>query len=207
MYAVLLNYTIMENQTNTNEFNHEASLKVIYEMIESAKSKIGRNYFYYLFWGYLVALTSLTELFLITVIKYAYHFLVWPVLMPAGCIITFIFHWRQNKLATSKTYIGKTMGYLWTGWLISVTILLLFANLKQDYTAIIPLILAMYGMAIFVSGGIVGFRPLIWGGIIGWMASATAFFMPYTVQLLIMTGTVIISYIIPGHLLKRRSKV
>lgn len=196
----------MENLTNTNEFNHEAGLKVIYEMIESAKSKIGRNYFYYLFWGYLVAFTSLAELFLITVVKYSYHFLVWPVLMPAGCVITFIFYWRQNKQAISKTYIGKAMGYLWTGWFISLVILLLFVNLKQDFSAIIPLILAMYGMAIFVSGGIVSYRPLILGGIITWMASVTAYFMPYAVQLLIMAGTVIVAYIIPGHLLKRQSK-
>lgn len=45
----------MENNANTGELNPEASLKLIYEMIDAARTKIGKNYFYYLFWGYLVA--------------------------------------------------------------------------------------------------------------------------------------------------------
>jgi hypothetical protein len=195
----------MENQ-NLKEFNHETSLKLIYEMIESAKTKIGKNYFYYLFWGYLVVAACLLDYFLITVAGYPKHYLVWNILMPLGTIISFIFYWRQKNAAKSKTYISTTMGYLWTGWLVSFVILMLFANLTKEYILIIPIVMAMYGLAIFVSGGVVNFKPFLWGAALAWVASVAAFFVPYLVQLLIMAGVVIVSYIIPGYLLKRLSK-
>jgi hypothetical protein len=196
----------MENNTNTKEFDHESSLKVIYEMIESAKSKIGGNYFYYLFWGYLVVATCIIEYLLISVVNYPQHYIVWSVLMPLGTIITFIFYMRQKKSVTSKSFVGTTMFYLWSGWLVSFIILLLFIILKQEYNLIFPVSMAMYGLGIFVSGGVVNFKPLLLGAIVAWMASVVAFFVPYQGQLMIMTGVVVVAYIIPGHLLKTKSK-
>jgi len=198
--------TDMENETYTKEFNHEAGLKVIYEMIELAKSKIGNNYFYYLFWGYLVVVACITEYILITAVKYSQHYLVWLILMPVGTLITLLFNFRQRRKAEKRTFVGTTMIYLWSGWFFSFVILLLFANLKQEYTLIIPLSLAMYGLAIFVSGGIVNFRPLIIGAVLAWMASVASFFVSYPAQLVIMAGVVIVAYIIPGHILRTKSK-
>jgi hypothetical protein len=196
----------MENGTNTKEFNHEAGLKVIYEMIESAKSKIGKNYFYYLFWGYLIAATCIIEYVLIVLVKYPHHYFIWPVLMPLGTIVTILFYLREKRAVTSKSFIGTTMGFLWSGWVISFVILLLFVNLKNDYNLIIPVTLAMYGLAIFVAGGVVNFRPLLLGAVMAWLASIAAYFVPYNVQLMIMTGVVVVAYIVPGHILKNKSK-
>jgi hypothetical protein len=195
----------MENQ-DVKELNYEASLKVIYEMIESAKTRIGKNYFYYLFWGYLIVVTCLLEYFLITVAKYPKHYLVWTILMPLGALITLIFYMRNKKDTKSKTYIGTTMGYFWSGWLVSFTILLLFSNLKHDYMLFIPMILAMYGLAAFVSGGVVNFKPLLWGAAVAWIAAVASFFVPYLAQLLILSGVVVVSYVVPGHMLMRLSK-
>ncbi|HEX2394826.1 MAG TPA: hypothetical protein VHI78_05730 [Bacteroidales bacterium] len=195
----------MENNTNTNELSPEASLKVIYEMIVSARSKIGRNYFYYLFWGYLVAFTSLLE-FLLIRIGYERHYLVWPVLMVAGALITFLFYIRSARMVTSKTFIGTTMGFLWIGWAISFTILIVFVNLRHAFGLILPMIMAMYGLAIFIAGGMVNFKPLIFGAVITWIASVVSFFLPYQVQLLILAGALILSHIIPGHILRNQSK-
>lgn len=193
-------------ESNTNELSPEASLKIIYEMINSARSKIGRNYFYYLFWGYLVALTSLLEFSLIR-LAYERHYIVWPVLMLAGVLVSFVFYMRSARKATSKTFIGTTMSFLWIGWAISFTILIVFVNLKQDFGLILPLIMAMYGLAIFIAGGIVNFKPLIIGAVIAWVASVVSFFLPYEVQLLILAGTVILSHVIPGHILRNQSKL
>ncbi|MBN1790610.1 MAG: hypothetical protein JW830_08950 [Bacteroidales bacterium] len=195
----------MENH-NVNELSHETSFKIIYEMIESAKAKIGKNYFYYLFWGYLIVATCLLEYFLITVVKYQEHYLVWPVLMPLGALITLFFYLRQKRNNTSKTYIGITMSYFWGGWMISFSVLMLFANLKQEYMVIIPVILAMYGLAAFVSGGVVSFRPLVWGAALAWAAAVVSYFLPYLAQLMVLAGVVAISYIIPGHMLMQLSK-
>ena len=196
----------METFDENRNFNHEDGLKTIYAMIQSAKSTIGENYRYYLLWGYLVLATSLLEFILIKLIGYEKHYVVWPALMPLGALISGFWAFRQKRLSKSKTHIGNVMGYLWGGWLICFLLLMLFANLQAAYGSILPVALAMYGLGIFVSGGVVDFKPLIIGGIISWVAAVLAYFQPYTLQLLIMSSVVIVSYIIPGHLLRRLSK-
>jgi len=47
---------------------------------------------------------------------------------------------------------------------------------------IFPVVIAMYGLASFVSGGVVNFKPLIIGAVIAWLASVAAFFVPYLYQ-------------------------
>ncbi len=193
-------------ETNNKEFNHEDGLKVIYEMIESARSKIGSNYFYYLFWGYLVAFTCATEYILIKLVKYSQHYLVWPVFMGIGLLITLLFSLRQKKATSSKTFIATAMIYLWSAWLVSLLILICFANINHNYELILPVTLTMYGLGIFVAGGLVDFKPLIVGAVLSWIASVVAFFSPYPVQLIIVFVAVIMAYIIPGHILKNKSK-
>ena len=193
-------------ETNNNGFNHEAGLKVIYEMIESARSKIGSNYFYYLLWGYLVAFTCAAEYILIKLGNYARHYMVWPVFMGIGLAVTLFFSLRQKKAAGSKTFIGTAMIYLWSAWIVSFLIFIGFANLNQDYEMIFPVTLVMYGLGIFIAGGLVDFKPLIIGAVLSWGASVAAFFSPYQVQLLIVFVAVIMAYIIPGHILKNKSK-
>jgi hypothetical protein len=196
----------METNSNTREFSPEDSLKVITDMIATTRNKIGKNYFYYLFWGYLVAATSILEYVLITVSAYVKHYLVWPVFMLAGSLITIAFYLKEERSRTSKTFVGNAMIYLWAGWFISFGLLLLFVNLRQEYGLILPMVMAMYGLAIFVAGGIVSFKPLIMGAVIAWIASAGSYFADYPIQLLILAGMVIISHVIPGHILRNSSK-
>jgi hypothetical protein len=196
----------MENNLKTNDFTPEASLKVIFQMIESTRAKIGRNYFYFLFWGYLVVLTCLVEYLLIMLVGYPKHYLVWPVFMTAGTLITAIYAFKEHTLTKSRTYIGTTMGYLWVGWFISFSLLILFVNLQNEYSLILPMVLAMYGLGIFVSAGVLSFKPLFIGATISWAGSVVAYFVDYPYQLIVMAVVVIFSHIIPGHILKNKSK-
>ena len=206
IYAVARNKFLKKQITMEKEFNREAGLKTIYAMIESAKGRIGDNYLYYLLWGYLVVITCALEYILITAVHYGQHYLVWPVLMGLGMVASGILTWRQKRTSKHKTFIGNVMSYLWGGWFIGFIILLLFANLRQDYEIILPVTLVMYGLGIFISGGVIDFKPLLYGGLLAWAGSVIAFFQPYTVQLLITMAVVLVSYIIPGHMLRTLSK-
>jgi hypothetical protein len=151
-------------------------------------------------------IACIAEYLLIVLGGFKQHYLVWPVLMGLGVILSGIQIFRQKKSSRTKTHIGNVMSYLWGGWFVSFFILILFANLREDYAVILPLSLVMYGLGIFVSGGVVDFRPLVIGGLIAWIAAVVSFFQPHTIQLIIMTGVVIVSYIIPGHMLRNLSK-
>jgi hypothetical protein len=195
----------METQINDREFSHEEGLKTIYAMIASTRGSIGNNYRYYLLWGYLVTIACILEYLFIRIMQYNQHYLVWPVLMGLGLVVSVVFALQQQRTSTHKTFIGSIMAYLWIGWLFSFLVLLLFLNLTGLYELILPVTMVMYGLGIFISGGVINFRPLIYGGIIAWVAAVVAYFQAYQVQLLFTALVVIVTYIIPGHLLKRTS--
>jgi hypothetical protein len=196
----------METKNESMEFSYEDGLKTIYAMITSTKSSMGENYVFYLLWGYLVGLACVSEFLLIRVVHYAQHYMVWPVLMGLGMVLSGVLTLRRQKTSTHKSFIGNIMSYLWGGWLVSLLIITFFTSQLQNHSLILPFTMVMYGMGIFISGGVINYRPLIIGGIISWLAALVSFFQPYNVQLLLMAATVIVSYIIPGHMLRIEAK-
>ncbi len=111
-------------------FNEQDSIRVITEMIENSKAKIKDNGFFYLLWGWLVLVASVTN----------------------------------------------------------------------------TLIISLYGLGTFVSGGILKFKPLIFGGIFSWVIAIVALFIPEIYSLLMVSLSVIVAYLIPGYMLKSRNK-
>ena len=196
----------METNNESRGFSYEDGLKTIYAMITSTKNTIGENYLFYLLWGYLVGLACISEYILMRVLHYERHYMVWPVLMGLGMVLSGVLTFRMQRGRTHRTFIGSIMSYLWGGWLVSFLIIIYFSTQLQNHNLIMPITMVMYGMGIFISGGVINYRPLIIGGIISWIAALVAYFQPYNLQLLIMTATVIVSYIIPGHMLRMESK-
>ncbi len=196
----------METKNERLEFSHEDGLKTIYAMITSTKNTMGENYLFYLVWGYLVGLACILEFLLMRIVQYERHYIVWPVLMGLGMVLSGVLTFRRQKTSTHKSFIGNIMGYLWGGWLVSLLIIMFFTTQLDNHSLILPFTMVMYGLGIFISGGVISYRPLIIGGIISWIAALVSYFQPYNVQLLLMTATVIVSYIIPGHMLRIEAK-
>jgi len=67
-------------------------------------------------------------------------------------------------------------------------------------------VLVLYGMPTFLSGIILKFRPLIWGGIGCWLLSLVSMFIPFEFYMLLLGAGVIIAWIIPGYLLQSKYK-
>jgi hypothetical protein len=63
------------------------------------------------------------------------------------------------------------------------------------------------GFAVFMSGVILKFKPLIYGSFVFWLGSFGYYFMPSnSLQLLIFAVSVSLGYIIPGILLRKQFK-
>jgi len=186
-------------------FDEKTSLKVIYETIENAKNNIRDNGFFYLLWGWLVLIASLLHYILFNFTEFGYFYIGWPVLMTIGMIASIIYGIRLGKTNTVTTYMDTMLIYLW--WSFTATILLL---LTMTFTGFItfeimnPLIVILFSMCTFVSGGIMRFRPLIIGGLAGWILGAAEFFIDRDSQLLLTSLAIIVAYLIPGYMLKNR---
>ena len=59
-------------------------------------------------------------------------------------------------------------------------------------------------MPLFISGAVLRFRPLIWGGVSFWILALAAHFGGPVISGLAMPAAMIIGYLVPGYLLRKR---
>jgi hypothetical protein len=187
-------------------FDQNASLRLIHEMIETSKSNIKNNSVFFLLWGWLVLSAAIIH-FILLKVDYQLNWLPWPVLMISGSIVSVIIGIRIGRKSTVWSYIDKMMVYLWWGFFFTIMIIIVFANLnKLSWEVTQPLIIALYGMGTYVSGGVLRFRPLIWGGIFSWLCSAIAFLVPYEYGLLLVAASILVAYLIPGYIMQTQNR-
>lgn len=189
-------------QNDPENFSPEESLQLIQSMIDKTKSDLADNSFYFLLWGWLVLIACLLQYTLLEFFHSPYHYYAWC-LMWIG-VIAMVFNIRKEKRAKRvETYIGESMKYLWIGIGISFVAagwICAFSGWENAF----PLFILLYAVGTFVSGCIMKFRPLILGGAVCWGMAIIAAALPYEWQILVTALAVLISYIIPGYLLKRR---
>ncbi len=186
---------------NTNLEAHE-SLEIIHKMINNAKSRLADDGFLLIFWGWLVTIASLIHYTTIKLDLNIGHWF-WPVLMPLGGIFSAIYGYRQGKKKLVKSYVDTYLSYLWTAFGIGLVIILVFMpahGIKPTYFSL----MLLYGIATFISGGILSFKPLVFGSLVAFASAVASVFFNETEQLLIIAVALTGSYIIPGHLLRSK---
>jgi hypothetical protein len=67
-------------------------------------------------------------------------------------------------------------------------------------------ILILYGMATMISGGILQFKPLVIGSILAFAVAAVSLFFGGVEQLLFICVSLLVSYIVPVHMLRSKYK-
>ena len=184
----------------TNEtFNERESLELIRTMIERAKSDIDDDSFYYLVWGWLVFAAALGHYALLGLYP-EIAFVPWAVLMPLGGVATMVYGIRQEKKRKVRSHAEVFLKYPLIAFLVCLTIVLVSMNKLGLYTY--PMVMLVYGMWLFVSGGTIRFRPLMVGGIVNWVLALVSLWVDFQTQLLLLALAVLLGYIIPGHWLK-----
>ena len=195
----------MTEPTEKN-FSPQDSVRLIQLMIEKTKTDLSESSFDFLLWGWLAFLGMLGEYILKVVFNYPHHEIVWLIMFV--CIPISIIYHKRRASARTRTYIGDSMTYLWTGLGICFFILvILFANIKGGWLFCYPFFILLYGLGTFVSGMLLKFRPLIIGGIINWILAMIAVKFDFDNQMLFGAAALLISYIIPGHLLSAKKTV
>jgi len=186
-------------------FSPQQSLQLIQTMIDKTKSNMSENRFYFLLWGWLVFLAILGQFFLKVILAYPHHYLVWLVTF-VGWGITIWYQRRQGSRRKVRTYIGDSMAHLWLGVGISFFVLTFIISAGIGWRHAWPFMILMYGLGTFISGKILQFKPLVWGGVVNWLIAAFTVFLPYDYQLLAAALAVAASYLAPAYLIKRERK-
>ncbi len=189
---------------NEKEFTAEESLMLIQSMIDKTKNKFSDSSFYFLFWGWLVFAACITQFILKVYFNYPYHYAVWWT-MPIGGVITGIYGSRQARKEKVKTFVDEATDYLWIAIAFSFIVLVIVnsasvANWQNAFTYYILL----YAIGTFVTGRLIKFKPLIIGGSINFVLAIVCSRLSFDYQLLLGAAAILISYIIPGHLLRKQ---
>jgi hypothetical protein len=194
----------MEKETG---FSHTESLALIESMINKATNRFNEDGFLYLLWGWVVLFCSVAEFILLRV-QYEKHYLVWIVTWIAVIYQIFFIRKRRRKL-TVRTYTDDIIKYVWITFLIMMGLMTWLINtiqVQDSYKMIDPLFLAIYGVPTFLSGIILRFKPLVWGGTGCWLLSVLSVAIPVEYNLLLVAAAMIMAWIIPGYLLRIKHK-
>lgn len=176
-------------------------LAYIEEMMATTKVNLSENSFYYLLWGWLVFVAALMNYYLLAVLDFDYHWIAWPILMALGGGISVFKSKKQAEKQQLTTKIDKILIYLWSGFGISMGVILL-GMISAGPKGVYPMLMVLYGLGTFVSGSVINFKPLKIGAFGAWACAVVAFYQDdFTNHLLLIALAILVSYIIPGHLL------
>ncbi len=188
------------------KMDEKDALVLIEQMINNAKKELKDNGFYFLLWGWLVFIAAITNYYLLVFSDFEIHSLPWMILMPLGGVVTFVLSAREKKNTPRvKTYVDEILKHVITAFAISLLTICFFMPMGGQWKAFYPSIMVIYSIWLYISGGMLKFKPLVWGAFLNWILAAAGFIYASTpVHLLLIAFAVLGGFIIPGYLLKQK---
>jgi len=179
----------------------EESLRIITEMINRTKVNIRQSSFHLLFWGWLIFACSLAEYLLYRFTDFSNAWYVWFFVIP-GVFVSMIYGFVTGRKAKVHTYADMIYMWTWMGFLAAAVVL--FIIVSKHMETVPPFILMLAAMPTFISGFIIKFKPLIFGGMTFWILALVAHFAGPSVAPLAVPAAMLTGYLIPGYLLRKK---
>lgn len=183
-----------------NSLTAQESLDIITAMIREAKGNMKRNGFYFLLWGWVIVIANL-GMYVLQKIGYDHFYIVWAITVPAW-IISLVRGYMQGKAERNTTHLDTISMWLWLAFGVTIFTLVAFGS-KINFQ-LNPVILTISAIPTFLSGILIRFKPLVWGGISFWIFGIVSFLTPLETQPLVGALAVLCGYIVPGYLLKSK---
>jgi hypothetical protein len=185
-----------------SQFSPDESLRLIRNMIDKTREGVYDNSKYFLVWGWGAFLACVSQFVLKVVYNRPDHYKVWFITFLCA-LISVVISLSDHKKERVKTYVGESMGYLWSGLGITFFVIsLVFVKIGWQFCY--PFFMVLYGLGTFVSGKILKYKPLVAGGSISFLLAAVSVWVSYDYQILCAAGALFASYIVPAHLLRNR---
>ncbi len=182
--------------------SEQESLAIIHNMIAQSKQSIVDRSKYFLMWGIAVFICAIVQYALLKDLQTGTQ-KVW-LLMPLLAVVQILLSYRDRKIERVVTFTRNAISSVWISLGIGFFILaFLSARISFD---MFPFLILFYAIGTFITGRIIAFRQLIIGGVISFILSIGITYIDGPEKLLVLALSVLVSYIIPGILLKREFK-
>lgn len=196
---ILINMEHIEKTLSPQE-----SLRVIRETIDIAKRSFRDNGFHFLLWGWLVVIASTVHWYLLVNNLHPNPEIAWAVMVVIGMPTALIREWLRAKQEHSPNLFHQWYGLIWLGYGISMGLSMPLAISKG--LSPVPFILVLTGFATFMSGVMLGFKPLVFGAITIWAGAVGCFFLSSDQHLLVQAVCAVLGYLLPGYLLNHQTR-
>jgi hypothetical protein len=204
-------------------FTEKESLKLINEMIGKAKNSYHDKGIGPILWGSIITICSLVTFFRIQY-NFKLPFDIWLLTLVA-IVPQIIISVKEKKERKVKSYNDDAMDYIWLCFGLAIFLLIhINANLSdalnkvfQDYRALggnlhefnfssysTSMFLLLYGMPTIISGGIMKFKPMLFGGILCWVCCVITVYTNLKIDLLLTALSAACAWLIPGLILWKR---
>ncbi|MFC2096738.1 hypothetical protein ACFLSI_00245 [Bacteroidota bacterium] len=198
------------------EFSEQDSILVIKEMIQVSRKRIENNGILFIIWGWTWFIVE-TKGFLLDLIGetdrlYWIFDNVGALLLTLAILFTVYYVFFKKKRI--KSYISNSLKFVWFSVAASVVLinLILFnQGVGNDGGILVPIIMLSIATAVVVTGGILRYKLLIFGGIVFGIGGYLYSFPDLGFEGLIGPISYLLAFIIPGHVMyykrKRRGNV
>jgi hypothetical protein len=205
---------------NQKEFSEKESLQLITEMINKTKQSFHDTGFGPIMWGSIITICSIVT-FCSIQFDFKLPFDIW-ILTIVAIVPQIIYSIRESKLSKVKTYNDIAMDFTWISFGISMGVLAVVVNnMISDITNSIPnymevrgtfrlnnhingIYLIIYAIPTFITGGIMKFKPMLYGGIICWLLAIISAFTNGKVDMLLTAIAATCAWLIPGLIINAK---
>ena len=208
-----------------DKMSEQDSLRLIEQMIHKAKNSYHDKGIGPMLWGSVITFCSLVTFCRIQ-FNFKLPFDIW-LLTLAAIIPQIIISSKEKRQRKVKSYNDDAMDYIWMCFGIAIFLLVhINTNLVEvlntvfkDYRALggkapafnyydysSAMMLLLYGMPTIITGGIMKFKPMLYGGILCWVCCVVTVYTSIKVDLLLTALSATCAWLIPGIILWRRYK-
>ena len=203
---------LMESSQNQAEnFDAAQSIKVINEMLQISKRKLRYDGILMIVWGWIMSVNYLINyIFRISSIHWEIK---WNVkisylgVLIFGLAFTLFYIMKQRKKV--QTYIGVSLRYVWISMFFSLVLVnvIQFRVLQEiNFELQHPIFMVIIAFAIVVTGGILRYQLIVFGGIAFALLALISSRLPLASQMLMESIAWFIAFVVPGHILYAKRK-
>ena len=186
------------------QFSEREALQLIEQTIINTKQKIKDDGFSLIMWGWIVIIGNILS-YIAIMNELNYLHLYWAIACPIGGILSGLRGSKKEKKEINHTHMGSAIKYVWVGSGMAA-IILLFAAFNFGWQYINSAMFVAFAIPVFITGGIMKFKPAIFGGLVLFLFGVLCFFMAnYSWVYLLASLGWAMGYLVPGYILKKEN--
>jgi hypothetical protein len=211
--------------TEEKPLSEKESLELIASMINKAKNSYHEKGIGPVLWGSIITLCSLVT-FLQIQYDFELPFDIW--LLTLFALVPQVYlSIKGKKLRKTKSYNDDAIDYVWICFGVAIFLLIhinsnlvtVLNNVFTDYRSLggkapdfnyfnysSAMMLLLYGIPTVITGGIMRFKPMLYGGILCWVCCVISVYTDLKIDMLLTALAATFAWLVPGIILWRRYK-